>query len=174
MNVKEDIRLDLNNLDTEWADLPDQFHKYSEEGDLLDSEIKIKKLQLEILEANLDLKIRANPKTFQIDKLTETIVKSTIRADLKWQEESLEILELEKQRKLMASACRALEMKRDALKNIQSLYLSEFYVAPSDPEKKQERELRVEEMAKRNVRTEMKKFYRRKQKTENQEIENEK
>jgi hypothetical protein len=165
MSVKDDIRLNPNELDKQWADLADQFHNYSEEGDLIESEIKFKKLELELLEADLDLKIRNKPADFNIDKLTESGVKSSIRMNQIWRDLNYEILELEKQRKLMASACRALEMKKEALKSIQALYLSEFYIAPSAPEEEKKFKNHQEELVARNIRLEMKKHAKRKGKS---------
>lgn len=164
MGVKEDIRLNPNELDKQWADLPDQFHNYSEEGDLIESEIKFKKLELELHESDLDLKIRKKAST-AAEKITETVVKSLIRVDEVWRNLNYEILELEKQRKLMASACRALEMKKEAMKNIQALYLSEFYIAPSAPEEEKSFKSHQEELVARNIRLEMKKHSRRKERS---------
>lgn len=164
MSVKKDIRVNPNELDKQWADLPDQFHNYSEAGDLLDSELKLKKMELEMLEADLDMKIRGTPADFGVDgKITETQIKSIIKTRQNWQDLTFEILELEKQRRLMASACRALEMKKDAMKSIQQLYLSEFYIAPTS-EEWDAIENRQEELANRNVRREMKKHSKRKEK----------
>lgn len=165
MSVKNDIRINPNELDKEWANLPDQFHNYSESGDLLDSELKLKRMEIEILEADLDMKIRLNPAKFKAgEKVTETQIKSIIRTQDDWRDLNFDILELEKQRRLMASACRALEMKRDALKSIQALYLSEFYIAPTTEREVEDFENRQEEMANRNVRTEMRKHSKRKEK----------
>ena len=163
MSVKNDIRINVNKLDKDWADLPDLFHSYSEQGDLLDAELKLKKMKLEILEADLDMEIRTSPKKFLAgEKVTETQIKSIIRTQQSWRDLNLESLEIEKQRKLISSVCRALEMKRDALKNIQALYLSEFYIAPVGADL-EEFENRQEELANRNVRKEMRKHSKRKE-----------
>jgi hypothetical protein len=166
MSVKDDIKIDVTDLDQQWTDLPDMFHNYSEEGDLIEAEIKYKKLEQELLGADLDMKIRKTPADFGIEKLSENVVFSTIRQDAKWRDLSFEILELEKQRKLMASACRSLEMKKDALKSIQALYLSEFYIAPSGPEEIKKLKEHQEDLAERNVRIEMRKRSKRKGKEE--------
>jgi len=164
MSVKDDIRINPNELDKQWADLPDQFHNYFEEQELLAIEIKGKELSFELWEARIDCDIRKDPKKYcGSEKITEKQIGSIIKSDPKWEEMQLEILGLEKQRRLIMAACKTLDKKESSLASIQKLYLSEFYIAPVTEAEKDSFNSRLEEIADRNVRNEMKKRIKRKE-----------
>lgn len=136
--LEKDLTIDFSRLDVEWINLPSLYFKYREETDYLETRMRKKKLKLEFETSQLDGKIRLDPKNYiGVEKPTETQIRCFIESDENIYSIKSEMLELEKKKKLLASACSALEMKRDALKNLVQLLNGEYFttkaIGPSVP-----------------------------------------
>lgn len=126
--LERDLTVNPDKLDVEWMLLPSLYFKYREEADYVDTLLSKKKMELDIAIAELDRKIRATPKSILgIDKPTENSIRSCIDCDIEINGIKTEYIDLTKRRKLLASAISALEMKRDSLKNLVSLYNGEYF-----------------------------------------------
>lgn len=127
-SLEKDLTIDFSRLDVEWINLPSLYFKYREETDHIEIRMRKKKMMLDFEMSQLDGRVRLDPKNYiGVEKPTETQIKCFIESDEKIFTIRTEILELEKKRKLLASACQSLEMKRDALKNLVQLLNGEYF-----------------------------------------------
>ena len=127
-NISKDLTIDPERLDSEWIALPSLYYQYREECDFLDIRARKKKIQLEFEMSKLDGQIRLDPIAhLGVEKPTEAQIRCFIESNEKVYGIRCEMLEIEKKRKLVASVCAGLEMKRDALKNLVQLTNSEYY-----------------------------------------------
>lgn len=164
MSAKEDLIIDPLALDEQWSQIPILYHTYMEEAESLDGKIRSLKMQEDRTHSNIDLKIRRNPETFDIKgKPAEGMIKAIINSSKEIDELKAKIIETEKQKRLTLAVCRALEMKKEALKQMTSLYLSEYYSAPPK-DKAGDFINKQEQIANKDVRKKIKKSLNRKNK----------
>ena len=122
-------------------------------------------MKLDFEMAKLDSVVRLDPKEYLgVEKPTEAQIRCYIEAnDLIYQIKE-EVIEIDKKKKLLASACSALEMKRDALKNLVQLMNGEYFTtkrsdglvnsAIADDRKETKRNVRREIRERMNNQTE--------------------
>ena len=127
-NISKDLTIDPERLDAEWIVLPSVYYQYREEADILDIRARKKKLQLDFEMAKLDGEVRLEPVArLGVEKPTEAQIRCYIESHETIYNIRCEMLEIEKKKKMVASICSGLEMKRDALKNLVQLINSEYY-----------------------------------------------
>lgn len=164
-SIKEDLKINLNHLDEDWIALPELYNEYTAETELLDNELKTAKLNFDLYEANLYLLIKREPEEFEIiAKPTETEIKSIILKDAEIKKLKLQILEIEKQKKLIAASAKSLEMKKDAMKALVTLFVAEYWFPPGATETEKESLNEIEETNKKKLRREMKRNLKRNKK----------
>lgn len=156
MSLDKDLTIDIERLDSEWISLPSTYYLYREEADYLDIKLRKLKIKLDFSVAELDGKVRLDPKQyFGVDKTTETQIRSYIESNENILAIKEEMLEVEKKKKLLSSACEALEMKRDALKNLVVLMNGEYFSTKSVKIDFNDVVAKNNEESKRNIRREM-------------------
>jgi len=164
MSVKEDLIIDPYTLDEQWSQLPILYHTYMEEAEALDGELRSLKMKEDRIYATTDLKIRRKPDTFNIEgKPAEGMIKAIINSSKEIKEIRTKIIETEKQKRLTIAVCRSLEMKKEALKQMTNLYLSDYYTAPPKAEAN-DFISKQEQIANKDVRKKVKKSLNRKNK----------
>lgn len=151
-----DLTININCLDAEWLTLPSLYFKYREESDYLDIRLRKAKMKLDFESAKLDSQIRSDPKNyFNIEKPTETQIRCFIQSsDMAFEIEN-EIIELERKKKVLASAIASLEMKRDALKNLTQLLNGEYFTTRRVDKDVLQHMEKNQDIEKRNIRREM-------------------
>lgn len=153
--LEKDLTIDPSRLDIEWIGLPSIYFKYREEED--DTEMRMRKLKLKIdfEVSKLDGQIRLDPSSFtKSEKPTESQIKCCIESNESIFELRMKMLDLEKRKKLLSSASSALEMKRDALKNLVTLLTGEYF-STKTYSKKDGETIEGNFNSKRNVRREI-------------------
>lgn len=130
---KEDITIDPDALDVEWCKQATLFARYSEEQVVARDRMDRLKQQLDVLEAELGLKIRNDPASYGLEKVTEAGVQSALLLHKKRQtlNENLQVARFELE--IVQSAVRALEQKKAALENLVRLGGQNYFAAPSVP-----------------------------------------
>ena len=165
MSVQDDLAIDPFRLDEQWAELPTLFHAYSERSDEADSLVRSCKLRIERITAELDSDIRLNFKDYGFTaKPTENAIKANIASNKEVLKANEEMLKHEKEKKLCQSVARALEIKKDAMKNLVQLYTSEYYSAPASSEDGKKFLERQASAAKQDVRKGVKESLKRNRK----------
>ena len=126
--LEKDLTINIENLIEEWIQLPSIYFAYREEADYLDISMRKQKMKLDFAIAELDGKVRKEPAIYLgVEKPTENQIKCYIESHEDVFSIREKMLETEKKRKLLVSACNALEMKKDALKNLTNLQNSEYF-----------------------------------------------
>lgn len=155
--LEKDLTIDFSQLDIEWINLPSLYFKYREETDYLEVQARKKKLKLDFEISRLDGQIRLDPKNYiGVEKPTETQIKCFIDSDENIFSIKCEMLEIEKKKKLLSSACQALEMKRDALKNLVQLLNGEYFTTKRINVPSDEKGVVGLDIERRNIRREIK------------------
>ena len=134
---KNVFKIDRNNLVQEWNDHSEIYGEYARK--LADAKFEYEKecAILEVMKADLDKKIRANPEKYEI-KLTENSIKNCITCDKKIIDQNKKILEIKHNTDILQAAIYTFEHRKKALENLVTLLLGNFYSMPkiSDEDKR--------------------------------------
>ena len=133
MNYEQDMTIDPDSLDVEWIEQPRLMLQYSRHAAKTRLEVERKKEELDIVRAGLDMKIRVDPEKYDIVKLTESVVSSTIITQKEYMVANEEFLLLQYESNMVQGAVRALEGKKTALENLVKLHGQQYFAGPSVP-----------------------------------------
>lgn len=174
--MNNDLRINVDELDKEWMMLPQIYGEYCEKAEMVDIELRKAKMRYDMRRADISKHIRENSKEYAaeygVSSLTEGFISTLVDSDQEIKQIQLEIISLERNKRLFATAVKGLEMKRDALKNLTTLFQAEYYSIPNVARRIEEYKIEQEKFEGRDIRKEVKKRLR--QSRENQEQEKEK
>lgn len=124
------LAIDPLRLDQEWMGQPRLYHEYARK--LADCRMVLDeaKNSLEILEAELYLKISQNPEEFELPKTTEAVIKSAVVSQLTYQEALVQIVQAKHDVAVYEAAVTALEHRKRALEKSVDLLLADYFSAP--------------------------------------------
>ena len=133
MNYEQDMYIDHDSLDVEWLEQPRLMMKYSEL--LADAEKEVARLEekLSSITSGLDLKIRADPESYGIEKLTESAVRSTIAFSEVIEKQKKELLEAKYEKKMCQGAVNSVEQRKHALEGMSKLLGLQYFAGPRVP-----------------------------------------
>lgn len=132
-NYESDVSIDPDALDTEWLEQPRLMIRYSQHLAEMRRDTEQAKTKLEVVRAELDKKIRTNPEAFDIAKITEGAINSTIITHEDYTEAQEEYLTAQYEMNMAQGAVRAVEGKKDALENLVRLYGQQYFAGPKVP-----------------------------------------
>jgi hypothetical protein len=130
---KNDIEIDPDQLDIQWVKQASLFGEYCMEQAGARAKLDAIKERLDVKVAGLGLKIRANPATFGLDKVTEASVQAVILLDAECAKLREEIAVAQYELEVMGAAVRALDQKKSALENLVRLQGQNYFAGPSVP-----------------------------------------
>ncbi len=133
LNWQNDVAIDVDALDIQWAKQASLFGKYCMEQTGARAKLDAIKERLDVKVAGLGLKIRANPATFGLDKVTEASVQAVILLDPECAKLREEIAVAQYELEVMGAAVRALDQKKSALENLVRLQGQNYFAGPSVP-----------------------------------------
>ena len=133
MNYEQDMTIDVNALDVEWAGQARLMLQYAKHAAKTRLEVEQVKEKLDILRAELDMKIRVDPEKFGIVKLTESVVSSTIITQKEYVTTNEEYLLIQYENNMAQGAVKALDGKKTALENLVKLHEQQYFAGPSVP-----------------------------------------
>lgn len=122
--------LDINNLEVEWVQQPKLFHHHALQ--LADARElhEQSKAELELIKAELDLKIRRIA-TKKGDKLTEATVQSMIVVDSGYQDSLKAVSTARHTVDVLTAAVNALDHRKRALEKLVDLHGQNYFSVPS-------------------------------------------
>lgn len=127
------LGLDPHNLDEEWVSHPDKMQEVGEMVAVANDRVDRAKSKLELVKAQVELKVRKRPAAFGIDKITETSVAAAVVCSDDYQE----AVSAYNRAKLRAGELKAAyEARRDcrpALENLVKLHLAGYHSDPKGP-----------------------------------------
>jgi len=130
MSYHEDLVINRNLLEEEWEDQSLRFIKYSEEWAKAILERDRARENLDLVRAQVDFKIRANPAAygFEVDrKPTEGAISAMILQTDEYGNASREYQEASYNVNVLASAKEAFNHRKSALENLTKLWLGSFW-----------------------------------------------
>jgi len=133
MNYEQDMTIDVDALDVEWAGQARLMLQYAKLASNTRLEVERIKEKLDILKAELDMKIRLDPEKYGIVKLTESVVSSTIITQKEYISVNEEYLLLQYENNMAQGAVKALDGKKTALENLVKLHGQQYFAGPSVP-----------------------------------------
>ena len=128
------LEIDRNGLDEEWENQPKLAFKYSEILADAKEQLDAKRDELAVLEAELALKIRADPEEFGIEKPTEKAIEHLITVDEDVIRLKGDIRAAKHRVDVVSGVCNSLEHRKRALENLVQLWLSSYFAEPRAPD----------------------------------------
>lgn len=150
---KEDrplFELDETQLDREWVEQPKLYFDYATQ--LADTKLHYEetKVDLDVVRADLDLAIRANPEDYDLDKVTEKTIESRILQEEEYKSALKKVRQAKHEVDLLQAAVVALDHRKHALQNLVSLHGQQYFAAPRADEHGREA---ADDLNKRAART---------------------
>jgi len=144
------LNMDEHNLDEMWLNQPRLYHKYAKKLANAKQHLEEEKAELELCKAELDRDIRSEPGQFNLEKITENVVSSTIIIQDKYQQRQAEVIDLKHQVDILQAAVTTLDHRKRALENLVSLHGQDYFSSPraKDPTSKEA----ITELEKQSVR----------------------
>ena len=147
--IELDLGVDPHRLDEGWTQQPSIYFRYAAKLAGARQELDRAKTELDLVDAELDIKIRKNPELFDLPKVTESVIKSTIVVAGVHIRANDFVMDAKHAVDILAAAVTALDHKKKALENMVSLQLANYYSSPKAPEGAKDR---MDEVSKRSIR----------------------
>lgn len=158
--MNNDLRINVDELDQEWMMLPQIYGEYCEKTELVDIELRKAKMRYDMRRADVSKHIRENAKDYcaeyGVSTLTEGFITTLIDSDKELQQMQLDMLAMERNKRLLTTAVKGLEMKRDALKNLTNLFQAEYFSIPGVTRRIEEYKKTQDRFEGRDIRKEVK------------------
>lgn len=133
MNYEKDIRIDENSLDVEWLEQPSLFMKYARNAAQARMDLDAAKQTLDVVKAELDKRIRENPEHYDINKVTEGSIQSTLITQEEYKIAFENFLGVKYEADMAQGAVNAFNQRKDALENLVRLYGQQYFAGPKIP-----------------------------------------
>jgi len=169
VDYESDVTIDEDALDVEWLRQAMLMGRYGRLAVEARRVMDLTKERLDVVRAELDRDIRANPAKYGIEKVTEGVVQNTIilAEKVRTDEEKKEIamiqpyqdavrafIDAKYESEMAQAAVRAVDQKKSALENLVRLHGQQYFAGPSVPRdlsrewERSEQQRRADESAK--------------------------
>ena len=145
MNYENDLKIDVDALDVEWAEQPTLMLKYTRIAAEARMELEEAKEKVGIVKAEIDLQIREDPEKFGLIKITEAAIQSTIALEDSFIKVNSKCLKTAYELEMAQGAVRAMDQRKQALENLVKLHGLQYFAGPKVP-----RDLSKEYLKKQN------------------------
>ena len=132
-NYEKDVTIDPDALDVECLGQPGLIFKYSKKSAEAQQELSNAKEKVELEKAELDKKIRTNPKKYGIEKITETVVLNVILTQFDYKDAVRIYQDAQFEVNILRGVMDALNNKKSALENLVKLHGQNYFAGPSVP-----------------------------------------
>jgi len=133
LSYEHDLSIDDNALDLEWLEQPLLMLKYTKAAAVTRREIDRMKEMLSVERARLDKSIRKNPEKYEIEKITESVINSTILLQKSYQTIQTDVIEAQYEHQMLQGAVQAVEHRKQALENMSKLLGLQYFAGPKTP-----------------------------------------
>ncbi len=144
------LQIDEHRLDEEWTGQPKLYYKWAAEHAEAILAVDTAKTTVDLVKAELDQEIRANPEKYGISKITETVVTTTILGDPEYQAAMKKVNVARYEVNIVAAAVVALEHRKRALEKLVDLHGRNYFSEPKASEQSRETMDQVEKRSVRN------------------------
>ncbi len=133
MNYEKDIQIDQDALDVEWLEQPKLMMRYARIEAEAEREYNEAKMNLDLVKAQIDKRVRTDPDRFGIAKITETAVTGAILMTDDYKNAHQALNEALFNWNVAKGAVRAFHQRKDALENLVRLHGQQYFAGPSVP-----------------------------------------
>lgn len=133
INYENDIAIDEQALDVEWLRQPDLMRKYTAHAADMKKEMDEAKERLEVRKAELERDIRTSPGDYDLLKVTESAIQSTIMIQQGYKDHMQDFIDAKYEYDIAVAAVRAMDQKKTALENLVKLLGQSYFAGPQSP-----------------------------------------
>ncbi len=133
MNYEKDTNIDPSQLDVEWLEQSRLTLMYTKHQAGTQRDEETAKEKLEFVSAKMDKKIRKNPEKFEIDKITESVIRNTILLSHEYEQANTEYIDIRFENNVAKGAVRAMDTKKVSLENLVKLNGQQYFAGPRSP-----------------------------------------
>ena len=133
MDFEQDIRINESALDIEWLRQADLMGQYCRHAAHARAVMDKAKERLDVVEAEMDRDIRDFPERYNLSKLTETLIKSTVLLTEERQIAAQAHIDTKYEYDIAQAAVRAIDQKKSALENLVKLHGMSYFAGPAVP-----------------------------------------
>jgi len=153
MDYEKEIRIDESALDFECLNQADLMLKYTKHAAAMRKELDEAEEELGLLRAQIDMKIRKDPESFGIVKITETAVSNMILVQDDYQDALSNVNKARYEKTISDGAVKAFEQRKSMLEALIKLHGQSYFAGPEIPRnlsnEREEREQRNESINKK-------------------------
>ena len=162
---QKDIEIDLENLEVMATMQPELYFKYSSAYAEAKAEADHAKLQLQIMEAKLCRKARANPSAMGVHKVTNESIKEAVHVHPNYVSKYKKWIDATERQQKCFAAQNAMEHKKRMIEVDVQLQGREYFASPSKPHTPEQFKKRIAERRKEKTHEKMVKKIRKRKKT---------
>lgn len=133
LEFEADRKIDPHALDIACLEQPYLFFKYAEKAIDARTAADQAKLRKEIIEAELDIKVRRNPGKYGLEKVTDPSVKAAVLRHPKYSAAMGEWLTARDTQAVLEQAVGAMEMRKRMLEALVTLHGQGYFSVPNAP-----------------------------------------
>ena len=133
-----ELKIDIDDLHTEWMNQPLLFMKYSEKAVQSRMAMDKAKEHMEVTRAQLDRRIRKEATA----KLTEGQISSMIIGEASYSNSVSAYLEAKHHNDLFSAAVKSFEQRKSALENLVKLHIQGYFSAPVETKAEYKRNMK--------------------------------
>lgn len=130
---EEDLEIDPNQLDVQAATQGDIYFKWAKRAVFAHKQMDRLKLKLDVLTSTLSNKIRLNPDTYGIDRVTEGAIDCAVKTSGEYLEIYEQVTESRYECSLLDKAVDALEQRKRMIECLITLHGQEYFAGPVTP-----------------------------------------
>lgn len=133
INFERDATIDPDALDIEWLEQPRMMIRYGKVLAEAKKAYEETKQRLDVVKAEVDKDVRANPSDYGLEKTTESAIAGAVSTAKKVQESQKEMHEASYEVNLAQAAVYAINARKDALENLVRLHGQQYFAGPKIP-----------------------------------------
>jgi len=126
--------LDEHRLDEEWVNQPKLYFEYASKLVEARTEFERAKADKDLVWAEVDLAVRANPEKYKLAKTTESTISSAITLDRCYQKANDNVLDAKHHMDSCQVAVDTLDHRKKALENMVHLHAMNYHSTPQAPQ----------------------------------------
>ena len=124
------IEIDKHRLDEEWVEQPALFHQHAVAAVEARAVWEQAKARLEVTKAEFDIEIRRDPESYEIPKLSETVIASAVASQKLVKDAVAAVIKAREEVGILEAAVSALEHRKKALEKLVELSTRDYYSEP--------------------------------------------
>jgi len=132
-DFEKNIHIDEDSLDLEWLDQPRRFYDVVKEIAQVRFDHDQAVNHLDVVSAEIEMKIRNNPIAFKIEKITEKAVEAAKILTPEYQDALLRLNMAKRDAFIATYGVKILEQRKDALENMVRLHGQSYFAGPKIP-----------------------------------------